>query len=133
MEYALHIPVLLGSKILPQLIVNGVETVESFLLQNTRLGLIASGPAECPFSQFTSAHVSFEGLDIRLRAFWDIPLSKGEANPVDDQVCEELYQKNHYLTLEGRYVAPTSWRSDYIKLGSSYHKAVWQFLGQEKR
>lgn len=51
-EYASYVSVLLGASVLPQLIVSGMETVDSLILQNTRLCLIV--PAKNPLPEYTS-------------------------------------------------------------------------------
>ena len=128
-----HVPILLGSNELPQLFLEGVETNQGLLLQNTLLGWIVSGTAGASTSNITATHVSMSEFDIQLRQFWDLPEPTAEETVDDDAQCEHLFMEKYSRTSEGRYMVPTPWKKDALELGSSFRSALRFFLGQEAR
>lgn len=139
-EYPAPILVLLGSNITPKLFMEGVEIIEGYLFQKTRLGWIVSGPADNPTEKFTSSHVSLAEMELHLAEmerslieFWDKPVTKEDIDVIEEETCEKLFLEKHFRTPDGRYVVPIPWRKDAPRLGNSYTKAVQLYIGQEKR
>lgn len=103
-EHASHVPVLLGSNIMPQLFVERDAVKEGFLAQNTPLGWVVSGFSETSTSKVTAAHVASEEFEQKLINFWDMPISKEDGTELDEERCENLFEAKHYREEDRRYV-----------------------------
>lgn len=137
---AARISVLLGSNVLPKFFLPGVEIKNGYLLQNTILGWIASGPCEnvsqnqrATMTHVTSSYVTMSEIEEKLLAFWDIPVTGEVIDEAAEDYCENLFQKKHFRTAEGRYVVPIPFKPSAPALGDSYTNALRHYLGQEKK
>jgi hypothetical protein len=128
------IPILLGSKVYSQVLLEGLRHRDGFLLQNTRLGWIVSGTNDdVAKSKLTSCHVSLSEVEQKILAFWDIPVAQDDQDEAEDELCTKLFKEKHQRLEDGRYVAPIPWKPNAPQLGDSYTKALGFYLAQERR
>lgn len=93
-----HIPMLLGSGILPALFLDGVDHQDGYLLQKTVFGWIVSGGRGTDIGKFTSTHVTLSKVEQSLQKFWDMPVNKEKFSEVKADECEQMFQEKHYPT-----------------------------------
>ncbi|XP_023158894.1 uncharacterized protein LOC111591674 [Ceratitis capitata] len=95
-----HIPaqtdIVIGSDILPQILVEGVQTIcDTVLAQNTIFGWILSGPVTEKVVSFSAQveEISTDTLGDQLRKFWkeEEILSTPQITN-EDQACENIYK-----------------------------------------
>ncbi|XP_028901704.2 uncharacterized protein LOC114805253 [Zeugodacus cucurbitae] len=121
------IDILLGSDLMPQIILEGVEKISSTLLaQNTIFGWILSGPVTETVTTLTTqvVEISNEYLNTQLRKFWE-----------EDQYCEDFYKATTTRSGNGRYVVRLPLKQQFpntLTLGHSRTSAIQQFLSMEK-
>lgn len=122
-----EIHLLLGSNILPSLFQEGLKRIGGYLLQNTKVGWIVSGPSSNDVSTYTSTNVTLNEMELELRAFWDQPIKEDlmTINPQAGDYCEKQFLNQHYRTEEGRYVVPIPWKPDNLSRGGSYQPALY--------
>ncbi|XP_075163077.1 uncharacterized protein LOC142235702 [Haematobia irritans] len=134
-----HVDLLLGSNIIPHLLLQGVRKVYgSLMAQSTIFGWVISGPVVRSVSSFSiqTTEVSNDVLSQQLRQFWEqeeIP-TEHLATPENDY-CETLYRKTTFRNAEGRYVVRLPFKEGYQShspLGSSRSQALSQYLRMEK-
>ncbi|XP_075167803.1 uncharacterized protein LOC142239957 [Haematobia irritans] len=133
------IDMLLGSDVLPSIILSGVErdVAGCLLAQNTEFGWLISGPPKPrTISTFASWVASHETLNDDIRKFWEleeVPI----VNPLsdDDSWCEKFYSETTSRLPNGRYMVRLPFRQDFpskLVLGSSRRAAMGQYLRTEK-
>lgn len=137
--------ILMGSDVLPQIFKagGGTEITKSgLLLQDTHLGWIVSGKNSRP-QKIVSSFVTYnesalkclsdDKINERILKFFEVPEEIEECDDDEAKYCEELFEKKHYRTEDGRYVVPMIWKPNPVPLGHSYRKTLRFFLWQEQK
>lgn len=138
------INVLLGAEVFSDIIAKGLLRTNNpgIIAQNSSLGWLLSGKImQSSISPVVQACMvsenDQEGVDSLLKAFWEIEgLGSTRVLDVDDQTCEDFYDKSHYRDAEGRYVVRLPFKTSFgnsLHLGNSRNRAVNQWLNMEKR
>jgi hypothetical protein len=131
------IHILLGSNIIPSLMMDGVKKVGGFLLQKTKMGWMVSGSdsGQQSLVKYTSTYATLAEFDQEIRAFWDLPIKTDITDEDEDKdhYCENLFATTHKRSPDGRYEVPTPWIKDAPALGSSYQQALGFYLHQERQ
>lgn len=135
-----HIDLLLGSDILPSLLVDGVKKVcNSLVAQATIFGWVISGPVAVEtVSTFSvqTIEISNELVSQQLKKFWEqeeVP----EKRPIsqEDEFCESLFENTTIRNADGRYIVKLPFKPDYqhdMPLGQSRSQALIQYLRMEQ-
>ncbi len=124
-----QIDILLGSDLIPQIILDGVENVSNTLLaQNTIFGWILSGLVTEPVSTSTTQvdEHSKESLNSQLRKFRELEKRPLITTP-EDQYCEYFYKATTTRSNNGRYVVrlpPKPQSSNTLQIGTKNHVRV---------
>lgn len=135
-----HVDMLLGSNVIPNILLDGVKNVcSSLLAQSTIFGWIISGPLSTVTTSTFSIETTETPLDsigAQLQRFWEQeeiyfkrPLSK------EDEFCESLYTKTTTRNSDGRFIVKLPFKSSFphdFPLGSSRSQALSQYLRAEK-
>ncbi|XP_067620476.1 uncharacterized protein [Eurosta solidaginis] len=134
------IDMVLGSDILPQILIPGLKTnvARSLIAQNTIFGWILSGPLKEQISTFSTQVVETqkEFLEDLLKRFWEqeeVPSASSLKD--DDLICEELYKSTTIRRNDGRYVVKLPFKDSFpnsIALGHSRPAAQQQYLSVER-
>ncbi|XP_075159825.1 uncharacterized protein LOC142232979 [Haematobia irritans] len=135
-----HVDLLLGSDVIPDLLLEGVKHVcGSLIAQSTIFGWIISGPI--PVREVTSlsiqtTEISNDMLSQQLRTFWEQEEFPQETFPTpDEEYCETLFSTTTFRNSEGRFVVRLPFKKDYrthSPLGPSRAQALCQYVRMEK-
>ncbi|XP_075162717.1 uncharacterized protein LOC142235346 [Haematobia irritans] len=135
-----HVDLLLGSNILPQILLHGVKNIcDSLLAQATIFGWVISGPINTQFVSSFSIQVTDvteDPISKQLRLFWEqeeVPEEK-TLSP-SDEFCESLYTKTTVRNQDGRYIVRLPFKEDYqfrSPLGHSRTQAFIQYARMEQ-
>ncbi|XP_075152891.1 uncharacterized protein LOC142226662 [Haematobia irritans] len=135
-----HVDLLLGSNVIPHLLLEGVKNVcGSLIAQATIFGWIISGPISIRTTSSFSLHateVSNDALSNQLRVFWEQEEVPTEfCSSADDEYCENLFKRTTFRNQDGRYVVRLPFKQDYMSqspLGPSRSHALGQYIRMEK-
>ncbi|XP_054083224.1 uncharacterized protein LOC128920268 isoform X1 [Zeugodacus cucurbitae] len=134
-----QIDILLGSDLIPQIILEGIEKISNKLLaQNTIFGWIISGQVTEKINSFTTQveNITNEYLNNQLKKFWEVEeLPQITQLSEEDQACEAYYKSTTTRNEHGRYVVRLPFKPTFPEttaLGHSRISAVQQFLSMEK-
>ncbi|GBP95433.1 hypothetical protein EVAR_68848_1 [Eumeta japonica] len=135
-----HVDLLIGSNILPQILLDGVRTVSlSLMAQFTIFGWIISGPIQNISTASFSigvTEVNSDALNDQLKKFWEqeeVPTQRPVSE--EDKYCEALFQRTTFRNSEGRYVVKLPFKPEYpskLSLGTSRAVAKAQFFHMER-
>lgn len=135
-----QVDLLIGSNILPQLLLEGVKRIgNSLIAQSTIFGWVISGPVSTEIvSSFSIAVTenSYDPIEKQLRMFWEQEeVSTQRPKSKEDEYCETLYEKTTVRNADGRYIVRLPFKSNFpqdIPLGTSRSSALLQYFRQEK-
>ncbi|XP_075163827.1 uncharacterized protein LOC142236490 [Haematobia irritans] len=135
-----HVDLLLGSNVIPHLLLEGVRNVcGSLIAQATIFGWVISGPvADSSVSSFSiqATEISNDMLGQQLRQFWEQEeIPKEVLSTPDEEYCENLFRETTVRNSDGRYVVRLPFRKDYqihSPLGHSRSQALCQYIRMEK-
>ncbi|XP_075154241.1 uncharacterized protein LOC142227692 [Haematobia irritans] len=134
-----HIDLLLGSNILPKIMLHGVRNIcDSLLAQSTIFGWVISGPIASQSVTSFSLQASDLGEDAicqQLRLFWEQEEVPNEQNlSASDEYCESLYTSTTFRNSDGRYVVRLPFKENYhalSPLGHSRNQSLTQYVRME--
>lgn len=132
------IDLLIGAELFFKLLDSGqVRPADDLpILQNTTLGWIVGG--SCPTQSDSSlprtiTHHITAAIDTLLQKFWEVESVPETPNPMlENQVCEDIFVRNHTRNSEGRYIVPLPLRSPPHP-ANSREMALKRLLALEKR
>ena len=84
-----HISIMLGSNVLPHIILNGAKTKNGLLYQNTKLGWIVSGGRSTEIGSLISTQVNFSEVQQGIGSYCEMSIQEDSTN---DEInsCEKL-------------------------------------------
>lgn len=135
-----QVDLLLGSNVIPSLLLEGVKTVcKSLIAQATIFGWVISGPVRFnPASSFAlqATEASDDIISQQLRQFWEQEEVPAKPEPTaEDKYCENLFLTTTVRDPNGRYVVKLPFKENYkqeLPLGHSRSQALVQYIRMEQ-
>lgn len=134
------IDILIGANVFYNILLNQrVKLQDGLVAQSTSLGWIIAGGGNVP-TEFQAKPISCHSLNNlhqQITQFWQT--EEGMITPVvrkntiEEQQCENLFNKTTSRDIDGKYIVPLPFRDDVNKLGQSREMAVQRFLSNEKK
>ncbi|XP_055308893.1 uncharacterized protein LOC129572817 [Sitodiplosis mosellana] len=134
------IDMILGANVYSEIILSGMikASDKSFVLQETELGWIISGPVNKQRNEFNEAlcmTCTVNEMDEKLQKFWEMEeISEEEMLTPDEQSCVDYFNNSIRRDVDGAYIASLPFRGDpATMLGDSRRMAMARLFQMEKK
>lgn len=134
------IDMILGADVYSKIIMNGIMKPmdKSFVIQETELGWIISGPINKQRKEFNEAlcmMCTTNEMDEKLQKFWELEeISEEEILTPDEQSCVDYFNNTIRRDIDGAYIASLPFRGDpATMLGDSRRMAMARLFQMEKK
>lgn len=133
-----NIDILIGADVYSQIILAGLKKgdIGTPVAQETELGWIIFGNIETNTESFhtNSFHLMAEPIESTLKKFWEVEdIPSSQSLSFDDAACEEIFDKTHKQSANGRFIVHLPFKSSSQKLGESRTAAVRRLEQMERR
>ncbi|XP_073820588.1 uncharacterized protein [Musca autumnalis] len=135
-----HVDLLLGSNVIPSLLLDGVRKIgSSLVIQATIFGWVISGSVPTQTVSSFSIETSEDhdaSLSQQLRKFWEQEeIPEKRLLSASDEYCESLFKKTTVRTTDGRYMVRLPFRRNYeveTPITPSRNQALIQYIRMEQ-
>ncbi|XP_013116782.2 uncharacterized protein LOC106094138 [Stomoxys calcitrans] len=123
-----RIDMVLGGDVYVEILKNCIHKKNGMLGQNTKLGLMLSGPLT------VRAPVAKKGVNVttEIERFWETEELEIDMVANDDNKCLEMYAATTKRNAAGRFIVQIPFKEDKT-LGGSYKQAAARLISLEKR